>query len=377
MKFILILKIIIIKIFKLNLTFLKREISGYPKFVKKFENDFAEYVGKNYGISFCNGTSSIEAALYALNFSEGDEILIPSSIFHAAIGPIKNLNYKPVFVDIDKKTLTIDCNDLEKKITNKSKCLIIVHPWGYPCNMEELVKVVKKNNLKLIEDCSHAHGALYDKKKVGSFADISCFSLQGNKSVAAGEGGISLTDKKEYLLKMSIYGHFNRHEKELNNYDSLKKFSKTGLSKKLRANPLGITMAAVDLDNLDKLNKEKQKIYNKIDNILLNYKSICTIHLNDKVKRGGFFGGYPIIFNDLNNIETILKNFNKFKINLVPNPWMLHHKMEVYTKEECPLPITENIAKRFYIINIPYLLNFNFKKLENCLWECKNKKLIN
>ena len=165
MKYLLILKIIISKILKLNLSFLKREISGYPKSVKNFEKNFANYIGKKHGITFCNGTSSIEAAIYALDLSIGDEILVPSSTFHAGIGPIKNLNCKPVFVDIDEKTMTIDCIDLEKKITNKSKCVLIVHPWGYPCNMNEVVRIVKKHNIKLIEDCSHAHGATYDKKK--------------------------------------------------------------------------------------------------------------------------------------------------------------------------------------------------------------------
>ena len=375
MKYLLILKIIISKILKLNLSFLKREISGYPKSVKNFEKNFANYIGKKHGITFCNGTSSIEAAIYALDFSIGDEILVPSSTFHAGIGPIKNLNCKPVFVDIDEKTMTIDCIDLEKKITNKSKCVLIVHPWGYPCNMNEVVRIVKKHNIKLIEDCSHAHGATYDKQKVGSFADISCFSLQGNKSVAAGEGGISLTNNNDYLLRMSIYGHFNRFKDELINHNDFKKFAKTGLSKKLRANPLGISLAAVDLANLDKINYEKHKIYQKFDQILAKYKFISTMQLNDKAVRGGFFGGYPIILNNLINIKEIEENFKNSKIRLLPNPWMQHHKMEVYNKEECILQNTEDLDKKFYIIGVPYFLNFNFKALEDCLKDCE--KIVN
>jgi len=114
-KFFFIIKIIIEKLIRLNLSFLKREITGYPKIVKKFEDEFAAYIGKKYGLSFCNGTSSIEAAIYALNLSNDDEILTTSSNFHASLGPIKNLGHKIVFVDIDDQTLTIDCKDLEKK----------------------------------------------------------------------------------------------------------------------------------------------------------------------------------------------------------------------------------------------------------------------
>ena len=370
------IKIIILKLLRLNLSFLKREISGYPESVKKFERDFANFIGKKHGITFCNGTSSIEAAIYALNFSSNDEILVPSSNFHASLGPIKNLNHKIKFVDIDKETLTIDCNDLKNKINDNSKGLLIVHPWGYPCNMSEIIKIVKENNLKLIEDCSHAHGALYENKKIGIFGDISCFSLQGSKAVAAGEGGISLTDNKEYFLRMSTYVHFNRHKDELVEHNNLKEFSKTGLSKKLRAHPLAISLASVDLDNLSNINYKKQKIYSKIDKIFNEYKTVHCIKLNNKAERGGFFGGYPFIITDLDMVNKIREKFKEFNIVLNPYPWLLHHEMNIFQPNKIKLPVTEEISKKFFLINIPFFLNFNFKNLEKCLIDCKKNNLI-
>ena len=369
-------KIIFLKIIKLNISFLKRQISGYPEIVKKFEKQFSQFIGKKYGITFCNGTSSIEAAIYALNFSQNDQILVTANTFHASIGPIKNLNCEPVFVDIDKDTLTIDCEDLKKKINNKSKGILIVHPWGYPCNMDQVTKIAKENNLKLIEDCSHAHGATYDKKKIGSFGDISCFSLQGGKSIAAGEGGIALTDNEEYFLRMSIYGHFNRHQESLIKNDELKKFSKTGISKKLRAHPLGISLATVDFNNLKILNVYKEKIYSKIDEIIINYKKINTMKINLKAERGGFFGGYPVIFSGINNISKIKDKFKKYKIIIFENPWLLHHKLKIYNNTNFDLPVTEYNNNIFFLMKIPYFLNFNFKNLENCLTECKKENLI-
>jgi len=376
MNFILILKITLIKIIKLNFSFLKREISGYPKSVQKFEKDFSNYIGRKFGITFCNGTSSIEAALFALNLSKDDEILVPSSTFHATIGPIVNLSYKPIFVDINPNTLTIDCNDLKNKITNKAKALLIVHPWGYPCDMDEVQKIVKEYNLKLIEDCSHAHGASFNNKKIGSFSDISCFSLQGAKSIAAGEGGIALTDNKNYFLRMSTYGHFNRHEKDLENISEFKDFSRTGISKKLRAHPLGINLAMVDFENLSALNKVKEKIYCKIDEMLSKYENIKILKLNEKAKRGGFFGGYPLIIKDIRSIDEINKKFKKYKINLISNPWMQHHKLNIYTDTNITLLETEKIDKHFFLIGIPFFLNFIFKKLKKCLEECKKSNLI-
>jgi len=376
-KILLILKILIKKIIKLNIAFLKNETSGYPQIVSKFEKNFAKFIGMEYGISFCNGTSSIEAALYALNFSANDEILVTSSNFHASIGPIKNLNYNPVFIDIDKNTLTIDLVDLKNKITNKTKGLIIVHPWGYPCNMEEVCKIVKVNNLRLIEDCSHAHGATYDNKKIGSFSDISCFSLQGAKSVKAGEGGIALTNNKKLFLRMSAYGHFNRHEADLSQDNELKEFSKTGISKKLRAHPIGIALANVDLENLNALNKYKNEIYNKIDKIIMNYNSIDTMKLNIKGIRGGFFGGYPIILKNSDKIDRYKDIFKKYRINLDPYHWLLHHKMKIFNNDDVKLPVSENIINKFFLLRIPFFMNFNYKNLEKCLNECEEIDKLN
>ena len=376
MKFFIILKIIITKIIRLNLAFIKRQVSGYPKFVEKFENNFAKYIGKKYGISFCNGTSSIEAAIYALNFSKDDEILVPSSTFHASIGPIKNLNCKPIFVDVNSSSLTIDCEDLQSKITERTKGILIVHTWGFPCNMDLILDIVKKNNLKLVEDCSHAHGALYDGKKIGSFGDISCFSLQGNKSVAAGEGGISLTNDKELFLKMSTYGHFNRHENDLNEYNNLRSFSKTGISKKLRAHPLGICLASVDLEYLDILNKYRNEICSKIDNIFIKYNSINVIKIHEKAKRAGFFGGHPFVIDKEDKIKEIKENFRKFNIDLLPYPWPLHHKMKIFNTNENKLKNTEELKNKLFSIGMPFFLNFDFQNLEKCLLSCKALDLI-
>ena len=377
MNFFLIFKIILIKIIKLNFSFLRREISGYPKSVQKFEKDFSNYIGRKFGLTFCNGTSSIEAAVFALNLSKDDEILVPSSTFHASIGPIFNLLKKPIFVDIDPNTLTIDCNDLKNKITNKSKALLIVHPWGYPCDMDEILKIVKKYNLKLIEDCSHAHGATYNRNKIGSFGDIGCFSLQGAKAIAAGEGGIAVTDNYDYFLRMSAYGHFNRHEKEFLNNDNMKIYAKTGLSKKLRAHPLGISLAAVDLSNIEKINNIKQNICIKIDTALDQYNTIKKLKINEKSLRGGFFNGYPCIIDNHENIKKIVNIFQKNKIKISPYPWLMHHKMNIYSNTTNNLNVTEKISKKIFFIHMPYFLNFNFKNLEKSLFECKKDNLIN
>ncbi len=372
-KYLLFIKITLLKFINLNVSLFKREISGYPSQVIDFEKNFSKYIGKKYGITFCNGTSSIEAAIFALNLEKESEILIPSSTFHASIGPIINQNFKIRFVDVEEDTLTIDCDDLEKKINNKSKALIIVHPWGYPCKISKILEITKKNNIKLIEDCSHAHGASYENKKIGFFGDISCFSLQGNKAIAAGEGGISVTDNYEYFIRMSIFGHFNRHEIDISKNEKLKMYSKTGISKKLRAHPLAISLAKVDFQNIERINSYKNAVYEKIDKILESDKFLKTIQINENSTRGGFFGGYPIIINNEKNITKILEIFDNFNLKLTKYPWLQHHKMRIYSSDNIELKITEKLSEKLFLLNITYLLNFKYKNLELCLKKISNE----
>jgi len=176
---------------------------------------------------------------------------------------------------------------------------------------------------------------------------------------------------------MSVYGHFNRNEKEFQNNDNLKIYAKTGLSKKLRAHPLGISLAAVDLSNIEKINSLKQKIYIKIDRILDQYNNIKKVKINEKSIRGGFFNGYPCVIDNEKNIKQILTIFHKNKIKISPYPWLMHHKMNIYSNTTNNLDVTEKIYKKIFFIHIPYFLNLNFKNLKKSLVECKKENLIN
>ncbi len=175
---------------------------------------------------------------------------------------------------------------------------------------------------------------------------------------------------------MSIYGHYNRHQSELILNNDLKEFSKTGISKKLRAHPLGISLASVDLKNISLINNYKTIIYEKIDAVIANFKNVKTMKVNDKAKRGGFFNGYPIIFNNLNNIEQIKKIFREYKLDLNSYPWLHHHKMNIFNKDQTKLEVTEKITNNLFMIKIPYFLNFNFKNLKKCLMDCKKNNLF-
>lgn len=179
-------------------------ISSLGEFITKFEHNFANYCGMKYGIATSNGTTALHLALASLGIKAGDEVIVPSLTFIATANAVFYCNAKPVFVDSNLSNWCIDPEKIEKKITKKTKAIIPVHLYGHPCDMDPILKIAKKYNLYVIEDCAEAHGAEYKGKKIGSMGDISCFSFYGNKIMTTGEGGICLTNNKKLAEKMKL-----------------------------------------------------------------------------------------------------------------------------------------------------------------------------
>lgn len=177
-------------------------ISSKGKYISKFEKAFANYLHIKYAAGTCNGTVPIHLALLALGVKSGDEVIVPSFTYIASVNPIKWIGAKPVFVDSLDKTLQIDPKDIEKKITPKTKGVIIVHLYGHPCDMDAILKIIKKHHLFLIEDTAEAFGAKYKGKYVGTFGDIGTFSFFGNKTITTGEGGMAVTNNKTLFDKI-------------------------------------------------------------------------------------------------------------------------------------------------------------------------------
>lgn len=176
-------------------------ISSSGKYVSAFEKAFAKYSECEYGVAVCNGTVSLHLALAALGIKEGDEVIIPSFTMIASAFAVCYTGAKPVFIDADKDTWNIDVTKIEEKITSKTKAIMPVHIFGNPCNMDEIARIGGKYNLFIVEDAAEAHGATYKDKKVGSFSDIASFSFFANKNLTTGEGGMVVTNNKEYYDK--------------------------------------------------------------------------------------------------------------------------------------------------------------------------------
>jgi dTDP-4-amino-4,6-dideoxygalactose transaminase len=177
--------------------------------VKSFENEFSEYIGMPYGVAVCNGTVSLELALYSLGIGDGDDVIVPAKSFIATASCVVIRGARPVFADVDLKSQNITLDTIKDVITKDTRAIIVVHLGGWPCEMDAISKYTRQNNIKLIEDCAQAHGAKYNDQYVGSFGDASSFSFCHDKIISTGgEGGLLLLrDKKVWERAWSYKDH--------------------------------------------------------------------------------------------------------------------------------------------------------------------------
>jgi len=188
----------------------KGNMSG-TDITKEFEKQFANWYGVKYALGTNNGTSALHCAFYGIGIGPGDEVICPSITYWASCMPVLSLGGTIVFADVDFNSLCIDPDDIERKIGENTKAIIVVHYCGYPADMDKIMKIAEKYKLKVVEDCSHSHGTLYKGKLTGTFGDVSAFSLMSGKSFAIGEGGIMLTNDKEIYERAITFGHYQRH----------------------------------------------------------------------------------------------------------------------------------------------------------------------
>lgn len=179
-------------------------VSSKGRFIEEFETGFSKYIGTKYGVAVSNGTAALHLALTALGIGSDNEVIVPTLTFASVANAVIYTQAKPLFVDSHPDYWNMDPRSIEKKITKKTKAIIVVHSYGHPCDMDEIIRIAKDYNLYIIEDCAEAHGAEYKGRKIGSFGIVSCFSFYGNKIITTGEGGICLTSNEELAKRIRI-----------------------------------------------------------------------------------------------------------------------------------------------------------------------------
>jgi len=230
---------------------------------REFEKEFAEWQGMKYALGFNTGTAALQTAMWACKVGVGDEVISQSATYWATCLPAMSLGATVVFADVDPDTLCIDPNDIEHRITERTKAIIPVHYCGYPADMDPIMKIAERHNIKVIEDVSHAHGALYKGRKVGTIGHVSAMSLMSGKSFAVGEAGIMVTNDREIYDRAVAWGHYARYNPENIETDYLKPWCGLPLGGyKYRMHQLSSAVGRVQLKYYDQRMAEIQKAMN-------------------------------------------------------------------------------------------------------------------
>ena len=227
-------------------------ISSRGSFVEKFEKLFADYVQISHASTVSNGTVALHVALEALGIKAGDEVIVPTFTYVASVNTILQTGAKPVFVDSLQETLQIDPEAIKRKITNRTRAVMAVHLYGYPCDMERITEICKSNNLLLIEDCAEALGSKIGDRHVGTYGDIATFSFFGNKTLTTGEGGMVISNDIELIEKVNLL--------KSQAVSPEKEYWHSELGFNYRMTNICAAIGVAQLENLDEILRRKREI---------------------------------------------------------------------------------------------------------------------
>ena len=250
---------------------------------KEFEAGFAKWHGAKYGLAHSCGTAALHAAMYGVGLGVGDELICPSVTYWASCTQALNLGASVVFADIEPDSLCLDPDDFERKITERTKAVVVVHYLSHPADMDRIMEIAKKHGIKVIEDCSHSHGTRYKGKLTGTIGDVAGFSCMSGKSFAIGEGGIMLTDDREIYERAILFGQYARHG-EIENEDLKQRIFLPNGGFKYRMHQMS---AAVGLEQLKKYEAEMNEIDKAFTYFWDQLEEVPGIHAHRPPKDSG------------------------------------------------------------------------------------------
>ena len=339
-------------------------VDGFKHKVASFEKEVADTIGVKYAIATSSGTGALMACLAALGIGAGDEVIVPGYTFIASISSIILSNAIPVLAEIDS-SLTIDPNKIEELITDRTKAIMPVHMLGNPCDLEPIVKIAKKHNLYVIEDCCQAFGASYKGRRTGTYGDIAAFSLNIFKTITAGDGGAVATNDE--TLYERAFGFHDQGHKPSRMGVEVGNRSIVGMN--LRMNELTGAVSLAQIRKLDIILGKLRERKTKLKNLLGNLPHVEYRKINDEGECATLL---TMIFDTKENAEKFCEKIDSKPISY--SGWHVYNNMEQIlnkvtgAKANCPydcpkypcqreykkhmLPQTDNILERAVNISI-------------------------
>jgi perosamine synthetase len=229
------------------------DLSLHPV-TRELEDDYRQYFGVRHALAHCNGTAALLAGFFAIDLQPGDEVLVPSATHWASVVPMLWVGAIPIFCESELERLGIDPADAEKRITSRTRAIVVCHLWGMPSKMTELMDLARRRNLKVVEDASHAQGATWRSRQCGTLCDVSIFSLQTCKLAPAGEGGMLLTDDEAIYERAICLGDIMRI---IELESPSRRLAATSFGLKTRIAPLSAAVARAQLAHLAERNAKR------------------------------------------------------------------------------------------------------------------------
>jgi len=317
-------------------------ILGMGKYVQKFENELCSFLGNDVSICCVNtGTAALHLAVASI-VSPGDEVLVQSITYLSSFQAISATGAFPVACDIEPDSITIDLQDAEKRITDKTKAIMPVHYAGNPGDLDSIYRFSEKHNLRMIEDAAHAFGTNYKGRNIGSFGDIVCFSFDGIKNITSGEGGAIVTQDTKVLQYVKDARLLGIHKDTKQRYMGLRswEFDVTHQGYRYHMSNLFAAIGIEQLEKFPAFRESRQKLAKRYDKKLKNLSDVLTFDFNyDNVVPHI----YPVrILNEKRDglMEFLIENNVECGIHYYPN-----HLLSFYAKRGNSLPVTERIYR--------------------------------
>ena len=321
-------------------------ISSEGPFVKQFEKGFSSRINRNYGIAVTNGTAAIDAAIEALGIVEGDEVIMPTFTIISCINQIIRVGAIPVLLDSDPITWNMDINQVESRITDRTKAIMFVHTFGLPVDIEPLKELAKKYDLRLIEDAAEMIGQEYRGKPCGSFGDISTFSFYSNKHITTGEGGMIVTN--DFQLAETCQGLRNLC------FQAENRFVHERLGWNLRMTNMQAALGLAQLERLDEFIAFKRYM-GKLYTELLYGINCIQLPLECTEYASNIYWVYGIVLNEEVEFDAkeAMRRLAEKGIGTRPFFCPMHQQpvlRKIFDSVENSFPVAENLYKRgFYL----------------------------
>jgi dTDP-4-amino-4,6-dideoxygalactose transaminase len=324
--------------------------------VEKFERNLSTYLGNKYSVGVNSGTDALILSLRSLGVKENDEVILPSHTATATASAVVAIGATPVFVDINEVSFTIDPTDVEKKISDRTKAIIMVHLYGNPCDINKIIEIAERREIHLIEDCAQSLGARYGSKPTGSFGILSCFSFYPTKNLGAiGDAGAISTNNEELFEKIKMLRQYGWNEARISIMDS----SQSRMDE-IQAAILNVKMKYLEKSVLERI--ETANIYSE---------NLRDLKLKNPQISAGNQHSFHLYVIRIKNREKIIEKLNKK--NIFPG---IHYKVPVHLNPAFvrfsheKLPVTENIAKE--ILSLPLYPGLKRKEVFKVIKEIKD-----